>query len=668
MGLAVLFVFETRFGCTGGARRTGHRHNGAHSRDEVPSMTTTSTARAALPLADVVIVDRFWAPRRETVRTQTIPHQERQLRRHGKQFDALKMQWKPGDEEPHIFWESDVAKWIEAASYSLAAVPDPEVDEAIALLGHAQQEDGYLNVHFTLVRPGRRFTDLRDGHELYCAGHLIEASVAHFEATGKTSLLDIARRYADLIYREFGPGGRLDGGYDGHEEIELALVRLARATDDRRYIDLAARFVEARGTRPYFFELEEAQRGDGGYFESLFPSRRRQVRRFREYYQSHLPVREQAEAVGHSVRAMYLYSAMADLASLLGDSSLRAACERLWESTTQRKMYVTAGIGSDASIEGFAGDYDLPNDSNYSETCASIGLVMWARRMVLLTGEARYADVMEQALYNTVLSSASADGTHYFYGNPMQSDGGMTRSEWFGTACCPPNFARMLQSLEFYAYWSSGNEAAIDLFVEGSATFSLDSTRARLEITTSYPSSGEVMIAVHPERVADFTVSVRVPGWAVGATASVNTEPIDVGAATVDGYLKLAREWSDGDVIAISLPMAPTRVRANDVVTAAAGLVSLRRGPLVYCVEGLDVDAAAGQVVLPDSAQLSVASGEGVDVVLADGFVESSGVEGQLYGSGAPRRTPITIRAVPYFTWGNRGDSSMRVWLRSAAG
>ncbi|PJJ71631.1 hypothetical protein CLV46_1182 [Diaminobutyricimonas aerilata] len=630
-----------------------------------------STRRSSLPITDVVIDDAFWAPRRETVRTATLPQQEHMLRTGG-QIEALAHAWKPGDpNEPHVFWESDVAKWIEAASYSLATHPDAalerRVDEVIEALAGAQQEDGYLNTYFTVVRPGERFTDLRDAHELYVAGHLIEAGVAHHAATGKTTLLGIVRRLADLIDREFAPGGAAEGGYDGHEEIELALVKLYRATGERRYLDLAARLIDARGTQPFYFELEAQRRGTPGYFGHVFPDRDAHPQRFREYNQSHLPVREQREVVGHAVRAMYLYSAMADLAQELDDAALRESCERLWDDLTGTKLYVTGGLGADPSIEGFAGPYELPDASGYAETCAAIGLVLWAKRMALLTGEGRYIDVLERALYNAVLSGASADGVCYFYGNPLASDGSVERKEWFGVACCPPNFARLTQSLEYYAYAQGDHEAVVDLFVAGTARFRFDETAVGLRVSTEYPHDGAVRIEIEADAESEFILAVRLPEWArQGAVLRVVGEPLDVGTVLDGGYVRLSRRWSPGDVVELELPMEPRRIWADPRVTSTVGRVALHRGPLVFCLEGVDHDAPLDAISLPRGASFAVARDDalGVDVLVGDGVADEP--SGDLYPERPLGRRPIPVRAVPYAAWNNRGRSSMTVWVREA--
>jgi DUF1680 family protein len=566
-----------------------------------------------------------------------------------------------------------VGKWIEAASYSLVHHPDPtleaKVDDAIALLGGAQQSDGYLNAYFTVVKPGQRFTDLRDAHELYCLGHLIEGAVAHNNATGKSSFLDIVCRYADLVDREFAPGGAAAGGYDGHEEIGLALVKLARVTGRRRYIDLALRMLNARGTQPFYFDAEAQRRGDDGYFAPVLPERLLQPQRFREYNQTHLPVREQSDAVGHAVRAMYLYSAMTDLAVETGDKQLLEASRQLWESVSERKLYVTGGIGADASIEGFGRDFELPNETSYNETCASIGLMIWARGMALATGEARYADVMERALYNTVLAGSSADGTSFFYGNPMQSDGDRTRAPWFGVACCPPNYARLIQSLETYAFARGPSEAIINLYLSGEATFHLDNGDARVRIDTGYPWAGEVRMVV--ETPGDWLFSVRVPEWAAQATASLNGTEVDLASVVKAGYLRVRRSWQAGDVLTLQLPLETRRVWAHPAVRADAGKVALQRGPLVYCVESVDNPAPVDALGLGRKTVISEVWDESLGAValVFDGlWTEELAWRGDLYGASPPGLVTTPVRAIPYVLWANRGPSSMRVWLNDYLG
>ncbi|THV30825.1 glycoside hydrolase family 127 protein [Glycomyces paridis] len=632
-------------------------------------MSEAPARRGPLPIADVVVDDAFWSPRRETVRTRALPHQEHQLRTGG-QFEALKLAWRPGDErEPHIFWESDVAKWIEAASYTLARGHDPDldasVDEAIALLEGAQGPDGYLNVHFTVVRPGERFTDLRDAHELYCAGHLIEAGVAHHAATGKTRLLDLVRRLADLVDREFGPGGSCEGGYDGHPEIELALVKLYRATGERRYLDLSLRLVDSRGRDPHYFAAERDRRGTEGFFGPHFLDRPTRPEWYREYVQDHAPVREQSEAVGHAVRAVYLYAGMADLALETGDAALRAACERLWDDVVSTKLYLTGGIGADPSREAFGPAYHLPVTDGYAETCAAIGLVMWARRMGALTGEAKYADVLERALYNGVVSGASADGTRYFYPNPLASDGTVERSEWFDCACCPPNYARLVASLEEYAYTADPDGLAVELYVSGSARFDRDGASVRVSQSTEYPWDGRVALTVDTETPVAFALRLRLPDWAPSHTLTVGGEPFE--APLESGYLVLDRTWAPGTEVVLDLPMAPTRVHAAPAVAAVHGRTAIQRGPIVYCAEEIDNAGPVPDLAVDPHAALRAVPDPDLGVVRVDVDGVRERPIDSLYSTERPAAEPTVIRTVPYYSWANRGKGTMAVWLRESA-
>lgn len=624
-------------------------------------------------LMDVAIDDAFWHRRLQINRERTIPFQYAQCEETGR-VDALRLRWQPGDEPvPHIFWESDIAKWIEASSYSMATHPDPAldalVDRTIALLAAAQQPDGYLNVYFTVVKPGERWTDLRDAHELYCAGHLIEAGVAHFEATGKRTLLEIVGRYADHIDAVFGPLPGQKRGYCGHEEVELALIKLYRATGERRYLRLARFFVDERGTRPNYFEQEAAQRGTPGYFE---PHRSHgSLRTSLEYNQSHLPVREQREVVGHAVRAMYLYAAIADLAGETGDETLRATCTRLWDHLYSRRLYLTGGLGSAAENEGFTTDHDLPNESAYAETCAAIGLVFWAHRMVQLEGDGRYGDVLEQALYNGVISGVSADGTRFFYENPLESRGDVTRKEWFGVACCPPNLARLLASLGQYIYSTGALELAIHLYIQGSARASIGDQTVTVRQETSYPWGGAVRLVLSLRRRTHFTLALRVPGWCRGATLGVNDQEFSLAGQIDRGYARIARIWSDGDAVELVLAMPVERVHAHPAVAATAGCVALQRGPLVYCFEEEDNRSPLHTLAIaPDSrfdvqydadllGGIAVLTGTGT-ALSADGWGDT------LYRHEAPALQSETLRAIPYHAWDNRTPGQMRVWLRES--
>jgi DUF1680 family protein len=633
---------------------------------------TVSRKLAPVPFTRVEVDDAFWAPRIEVNRAATIPIAYRHLSETGR-IDAWKLDWRKGKEPvPHPFWDSDVAKWIEAAAYSLAAHPDPElerrVDAVVDLIAAAQQPDGYLNIYFTVVAPERRFANLGMWHELYCAGHLIEAAVAHREATGKRKLLDVVRRYADHIDSVFGPGKR--DGCPGHPEIELALIKLYRATGERRYRELAGFFLDQRGARPSFFQRE---------IERLDPEDSRLNRHFfgegegfrTEYCQDHLPVREQSDAVGHAVRAMYLYCAMADLAAETGDGALLRACKRLWRSVCERRMYVTGGIGPASHNEGFTADYDLPNASAYAETCAAIGLVLWSHRLLQLEGDGRYADAMERALYNGVASGVSLDGRRFFYVNPLASHGDAHRQPWFSCSCCPPNIARLIASFGQYAYSESSSEAWVHLYVQGKGELDLGGRRVVIEQRTGYPWKERVSIEVRPSRAEEFTLALRLPGWCRGARAKLEGRTLRLAPITRKGYARIRRRWHPGDRIELVLPMPVERALANPAVAADAGRVALQRGPLVYCLEGVDNGAHLDDLVLARNAKL----GAKFDANLLGGAVRISGRarradraawSGALYRFAGSRTKPATLKAVPYCAWDNRRAGEMLVWIREA--
>jgi DUF1680 family protein len=624
-----------------------------------------------VPFTDVVIDDAFWARRLHLNRERTMPFLYQRLVDTG-QIGALRLSWKPGDEPvPHPFWCSGVAKWIEAASYILALHPDlaldARVDDVIALLAAAQQPDGYLNVYFTVVKPGERWTDLRDAHEIYCAGLLIEAGVAHYQATGKRTLLEVVRRFADHIGTVFGREPGQKRGYCGHEEIELALVKLYRATGEERYLHLAQYFVDERGRRPYYFELERAERGTPGFFEALrlFTSP--------EYNQAHLPVREQTEVVGHAVRAMYLYSAMADLAGETRDATLGAACRRLWDHLTTRRLYLTGGVGSGARHEGFTQDYDLPNAAAYCETCAAIGLVFWAHRMVQLEPDARYVDVLERALYNGVISGVSLDGTNFFYDNPLASAGDKHRKEWFKVACCPPNLARLLASLGQYIYSASDTTLAIHLYIQGHARVAVGGALVTVRQETTYPWDGAVTVTLEVDRPATFELRLRLPGWCRQARLGVDGEVLDLRGRVAGGYISLDRTWRGGERVQLDLTMPVERVYAHPRVAADAGCVALQRGPLIYCLEGADNREPLHEVRIPRRAAFSVRFEPellgGVAVVTGDvRIADEAGWDSRLYGADPAALRPHPITAIPYYAWDNRQPGEMLVWLPEAEG
>ncbi len=552
-----------------------------------------------VPFTRVELNDAFWAPRIAVNRNETLSAQFEQLKQTGR-LDSLKLEWKPGDTPvPHIFWDSDIAKWVEAASYSLSTHPDPNlsqmVDEAIGLLEHAQGADGYLNVYYTVVEPDKRWTHLRDNHELYCAGHLIEAGVAHAQATGSDRLLNVVRRYADYIDTVFGTETGKKRGYCGHEEIELALIKLYRHTKDAKYLKLASYFVDERGQTPHYFNLEAEARGDDPksyYFNNY------------EYNQAHNPIRQQDRVVGHAVRAMYLYAAVADIVAETGDAELRAASERLWKHLCTANMYITGGIGPSRHNEGFTNDYDLPNQTAYAETCAAIGLVFWNHRLLHIDLDSRYADVVERALYNGTISGVSLDGKKFFYENPLASNGTHHRQDWFGCACCPPNIARLLASLGEYVYSEGELGIAINLYIQGKAkAVVVDGIEVAITQTTQHPWEGAVRIDISPSRAAEFEVRLRVPYWCKSYKVSVNGD-----AATYvlqSGYAIIRRAWNAGDLIEIVFEMPVERIIANPAVAADRGHVALQRGPVVYCVEGVDNPNGVFNLALPENAEFT---------------------------------------------------------------
>jgi DUF1680 family protein len=639
--------------------------------------TTTASASSArtvqrqytpIPFTRVTINDTFWAERQRINREQTIPHIYKMCEETDR-LAAFRPDWTTDPDIkrrsiPILFWDSDVAKWLEAASYSLATNPDPDldtlVDEVIALVAQAQQPDGYLNNWFTKVEPEKRWTNLRDWHELYNAGHLIEAGVAHFEATGKRSLLDVICRYADYINTVFGtePGKRR--GYPGHPEIELALVRLYRATGEQRYLDLSRYFVNERGRQPHYYDQEARERGED---PAVFWARSY------EYNQSHLPVREQQQVVGHAVRAVYLYTAMVDLAIEDGDASLMDACERLWPQLTTRRMYVMGGIGTSKSNEGFTSDYDLPNESAYAETCAAIGLVYWAHRMLQVDCNRRYTDILELALYNAVLSGVSLDGTHFFYDNPLASNGDHHRVEWFVCPCCPPNLARLFASLGEYLYAQSDDELVVHLYMQGEGQFEIGGQAVALRQTTNYPWDGSVKIQLELNEPAEFGLRLRIPAWCTAPRLSVNGEAVDLAAITEQGYACVRRTWSSSDTIELELPMLVERVYANPNVKADVGSVALRRGPLVYCFEQVDQEAPVFQTLLPEQTELLDAHApdllEGVVQVTGSAIaLDDADWEDTLYRTAPPTLHACTVQAIPYYAWDNREPGAMSVWLR----
>ncbi|WP_442954798.1 glycoside hydrolase family 127 protein [Paenibacillus sp. SYP-B4298] len=658
-----------------------------------------SAGRQPVPLEHVHIEDRFWSPSIRLVQDVVIPYQYETLHdrvpgvepSHAVRNFEIAAGRAEGEFGGMVFQDSDVAKWLEAAAYSLMLRPDAELeqqtDQLIELVAAAQQPDGYLNTYYTVKEPGRRWTNLTDCHELYCAGHMIEAATAYYRATGKRSLLDVVCRFVDHIATVFGEEEGKLRGYDGHQEIELALVKLYQVTGERRYLDLSAFFINERGQQPSFLVEEWKRRGKISHWSNGASAGSPNL----AYHQAHLPVREQEEAVGHAVRAVYMYTAMADLALHLQDESLLAACRRLWSNVTGKQMYITGGIGSTHHGEAFTFDYDLPNDTVYSETCAAIGLIFFAQRMLQLEPRGEYADVMERALMNTVIAGMAQDGKHFFYVNPLEvwpaacrHNPGKhhvkpTRPGWFGCACCPPNVARLLTSLGEYVYSSSADTLYVHLYIAGETEVQLAGGNSiRLEQESLLPWSGEVALTVEPAQEGEFTLAVRLPGWSRDTGLLINGEAVELAACSRDGYAYITRNWRKGDRVELSLDMSVQRMEAHPQVRANAGKAALQRGPLVYCFEEADNAAPLASLTLAaqdgeeaDSAAKllpGTACGLPEDAVIIElaGFRESDeGWSSHLYRPSAKARQATVLRAVPYYLWGNRGEGEMAVWLRT---
>ena len=630
-------------------------------------------------LSRVGVKDIFWAPRQEVNRKVTIPSLFEYCKKTGR-IDAFRLNWKPGKPNPpHRFWDSDVAKWLEASSYALVTHPDKELerqlDEVIDIIAGAQLDDGYLNTRFTTVEPESRWSNLRDNHELYCAGHLMEAATAYYDATGKRSLLDIMCRYADYIDSVFGKAPGRKRGYPGHEEIELALAKLFKATKKTRYLDLAKFFIDERGRQPHYFSQEALARGEEPGNGLTWPW---SIGHQYDYWQAHLPVREQTTAEGHAVRAMYLFSGMADVAAETGDLSLFKACKVLWRNMTERRMYITGALGSSSEGERFTFDYELPNDTAYSETCAAIGLVFWAHRMLQIECDGQYADVMERALYNGAISGVSLKGDTFFYANPLDVNPCSSyfskrerikpyRQESFDTNCCPPNIARLIASLGQYIYAESETAAVVHLYVESSAELQVGGQKVELHQETRYPWDGSVKVTVLPEQPADFTIKLRLPGWCPKAILSVNGDLVPPQANK--GYLLIHRTWQSGDEVALEMEMPIQRVYAHPKVSTNVGRVALQRGPIVYCAEELDNDSSPSALVLPRDGEMEATFEENLlgGVVTISGSalkLQDSDWQEQLYRAHSPQFVPAIIKAVPFCTWCNREAGEMVVWLR----
>lgn len=555
-----------------------------------------------------------------------------------------------------IFQDSDAAKWIEAAAFSLSDCPDSklekQIDELIDIIADAQDKDGYLDTYYTLKEPDKRWTDLWGGHELYCAGHMMEAACAYYETTNKRKLLDVMLKNAEYLYNEFIINGR--EGCPGHPEIELALMKMYKMTNNKHCLELAEHFINKRGNDDDFYLKESEKRGGNLKKTDL------------DYIQSLKPVREQKDAVGHAVRAVYLYTAMANIAAETDDESLFKACRTLWNSITKKRMYITGGIGSTGIGEAFTVDYDLPNDTAYAETCASLGLMFFASRMLENDVNNKYADVMERAFYNTALAGMQLDGKKFFYVNPLECIPGISskaqthmhsltqRPGWYACACCPPNLARTISSFGKYAYGENDNTSYCHLYAGGEVSFN---NGIKILCKTEYPYGFDVRYEILN---GSGILAVRIPMWSKNSIIKLNGDNVE---NVVNGYVYI--NISAGDIITLKLDEQPYYVYPSPKIPELTGTVALCRGPLVYCFEGIDNDDDILSLSLVRNGGMTIENTDktlcgavkiSVDAIRTETF-------DMLYTTEVPKQSPCKAVAIPYYTWCNRGENQMRVWM-----
>lgn len=611
--------------------------------------------------ANVSITDPFWKPKMETVATATLEacvnytqHKTGRIRNFEKA--ALRL----GKHEGIYFDDSDVYKAIEAIAYSLKNHPDATLikitDEWIDKITAAQLPDGYLNTYYVLTDTSKRWSDM-EKHEDYCAGHLIEAGIAYYNTTKKDKLLNTAIRFANHIDSTFRLRNR--PWVSGHQEIELALMKLYHHTQNKRYLQLSNWFLNQRGK---------------GYGKGVIWDQWKDP----DYCQDGLPVKDQRKITGHAVRAMYLYTGAADVAAVTNDSGYIEAMNSVWQDVVYRHMYITGGIGAQGTNEGFGRAYDLPNAAAYCETCASVGMVFWNQRMNMLTGYSKYIDVLERSLYNGALDGLSLSGNRFFYGNPLASSGSNSRKEWFGTACCPSNIARLVSSLGNYIYGTSHNTIWVNLFVGSKAGISLDKNDIAITMETGYPWKGNVKLRISPAKKQAFELRIRMPGWlnepAPGDLYRYESKEISEPIIKVNGqiapysiangYAVIKRMWKKDDAVSMVLPMTVKRIISNPAVIQNKDRIALQYGPLVYCVEGADNNDAALNLVVPANTVFETAFAPsllgGVNTICFDAPVLTISSNGESV-SAVKRK----IIAIPYFSWNNRGSNAMQVWLPS---
>jgi len=648
---------------------------------------------------NIQVTDKFWGNYMEKVRTKMIPYQWDVLNDHlditiekernddyipsekSHAIDNFKIAagLKEGNHYGWVFQDSDVYKWLEAVAYSLQKKEDQQLrdlaDSVIDLLELAQEKDGYLNTYFSIEEPERRFKMLAESHELYCAGHYIEAALAYYEATQNQKALSIACKLADCIEVNFGYEEGKIRGYDGHEEIELALTKLYECTNDDRYLKLSRFFLYERGQDTSFFERQ--RREDNGKRDVIKGMAHRPL----SYYQAHKPILEQDKAEGHAVRLVYLATGMAEVARLTKDKEMLTACKKLWENIVNKRMYITGGIGSTVDGEAFTADYDLPNDTMYCETCASIGLIFFAQAMLKNEPNSEYADVLERALYNSVISGMALDGKHFFYVNPLEvvpeyseKDPGkshvkVTRPEWFGCACCPPNLARLINSLDKYIYTQHKDTIYVNLFIENESTFQVKDTSVNIQQRTEYPWSGFIHFIVETDTQSSFGLGIRIPNWTKECEVKVNGSTID-NPSIKNGYLILEKEWVGKEEISLQLDMTVQEWSANPLVRENYGKIAVQRGPFIYCLEEEDNGNNLHLLQVSKNAKFTYnfveEKCEGIGVIKTQGMKKNiqSFEEDSLYVLYANDQfEEKELTFIPYFAWANRSIGEMLVWV-----
>lgn len=669
----------------------------------------TQEYNAPFSLKKVQITDSFWKEEMELVRTEVIPYQWRALndqipdaepsfcmrnfrlagelnqrrKEQGAEYKEIvwpTQGWETLPKEKsvleerfygYVFQDSDFYKWIEAVGYSLIWHPDPELekiaDTAIDIVCEAQLDNGYLDTYYIINDLSGIFTNLQDKHELYCFGHLTQGAIAYYQATGKDKLLNAAKRYADFISTQFGAEDGKKKGYPGHEIAEMALAELYDLTGEEKYLKLGSFFINQRGQKPYYFDMEHPKQVMAKEI------------RYR-YYQAHLPVRQQKEAVGHAVRAVYLYSGMADMAKRTGDDTLYQACENLWNSIEREKLYITGGIGGTHLGESFSFPFDLPNDTIYAETCASIGLVFFARRMLEIHPDRKYADMIERALYNGILSGIALDGKSFFYVNPLEvfpkachEDERKfhvrpVRQKWFGCACCPPNLARLLSSIGSYAYTENQDTLWIHLYTGGILEKTVQGKKMEIAITSEFPWNGKVSVTVKTKEPVSFTLALRIPGW-----CSQWERPIKEPVTVKDGYCYIQKNWDGEETISFCFPMIPKLQEADDRVREDIGKVALTRGPVVYCLEEADNGENLHLISVSDNLEAKEEEiqigGRKILALKTNGFQKLSCIvkkeEGLYHTYKKPQYETKELTWIPYYAWANRGEGEMQVWVKA---